>query len=395
MNKLHIVERLSIILFLLISIISCKKEPDGVKDIDLTDANIRVVKVEVKQNTFNPPFLSETTYLIDYEYKDKNIAVKVTIPGWVEKSTVLNIVHESDSSIYVSHNWIRLLGDTPDIEQMFLLYYGDISNFGNQILHPSTSRYTLQLDRIISINDTFKADISPLVGYTWPSQFRNLQLKYESNSISSVLGSYSHEDGYDLLTAGQGIEIVGYVSDANLIRSFQVENTLNKYLPLGSLPSFPESGEVVLSSPVSGFSFNTMLQYKDAPGVPKMLLRMVNQSFGDLLPTALSDYIITHQAFFDEDSFFWRNLDADIPKPTSYFNNDWILTFAEPRLTVLPEQDKIISSKTIQGQYLSNIASNQPIYKTMNSTVSFPYTHDPVAKTLEIAGLKIWYEVID
>ena len=86
----------------------------------------------------------------------------------------------------------------------------------------------------------------------------------------------------------------------------------------------------------------------------------------------------------------------DLSKTTSKkVLGDWIWSFAHPSFNVLPEQDQIISSKRMVGKKMVDIVDGEPVYQAVDSTATFPYTHDPVAKTLEIAGLKIWYEVLE
>jgi hypothetical protein len=356
-----------------------------------------VVKVEVKQNTFNPPFTANVPFTVYYDYQGQQFNVSVSMDGYFSQFDFITGNWIGNEQLSIKYNW-------PDRISALILdrkHFGFVpitTRWPLSVYRPSASMLQFEGNRIIQVIDTFDAMIS-LIGWCWYSQFHILEFSKEFSVTNSIAGSYSHEDGFEHLTEGQGIKMGNYRWEGNFLKSYKLENTLNKYWPIEfeliGHPDVADLGDVLIFNPVSSTDFEVSLRYTTAPGVPKMLLKMINQSLGDLLPTAMSNYIITHPSLFSAESFYWRTFGEEIPKPTSYFNNDWILTFAEPRLTVLPEQDKIISSKTIQGQYLSNIVSNQPVYKTMNSTVTFPYTHDPVAKTLEIAGLKIWYEVVE
>jgi hypothetical protein len=377
---------------------SCKKEPVVNKDIDLTDANIQIVKVEVIDNSLNPPFLSQSQYSIDYEYYDDKIVVKATIPGWVNKSKIIEL-KDNKNCIYVKYNWIRLTRFEPVEDERYLLYYGDVTSFGNFINNPYATCFYFEESVIKSIKDTFNAIISPLVGYVWPSQFGETNLDYSGNFITSASRLYHHENGYEHLTSGEGSRLNSIVWDGSYVKSYDIKNTLNKYFPaellFSDLSISEDSGELILDAPSIGADFNVTLSYQTASGIPLELIRLVNQALGDLLPTAISDYILTHNSFFESNSFFWRNYGDTFYKPSSIFNNDWILTFADKRLSIIPEQNKIISGKRIQGLYLSNIIDKRPVYKPIDKATTFPYTHDPIAKTLEIAGLKIWYEVVE
>ena len=84
-----------------------------------------------------------------------------------------------------------------------------------------------------------------------------------------------------------------------------------------------------------------------------------------------------------------------LQSPDKSILSDWLWSFAHPSFNVLPEQDKLIASKRITGRKIVDIIDDQPVYQDVDSIATFPYVFDPVAKTLEIAGLKIWYEVVE
>jgi hypothetical protein len=388
---------LLVLISILFLLTFCKKDDENLRipEIDLTEANIRVAKVEVKQNTFNFPFTSETLYTIYYEYIDQSFRAVVDMEGYFSRHNFLVGKWLTPEQMSVEFIWPELTQNMI-IDRKYFGYFPVGSGAPTAVRRPTTSQIWFDESQIAKIEDSYYSTIDFSTGNGFSSQYRAIDLEFQLGLLNSLQGAYDYLEGNDHLIKGNGVKLSEVTWEDGLVKSYAIRETLNKYWPWGDLGSlFPEAQGLILTSPKVGINFNVTLQYTEALGVPKMLLRMVNQSLGNLLPTALSDYIITHHSLFDEDSYFWKNFGDDIPKPTTYFNNDWILTFADPRLTVLPEQVKIISSKTIQGQYLSNIASNQPVYKTINTTATFPYTHDPVAKTLEIAGLKIWYEVVE
>ena len=76
--------------------------------------------------------------------------------------------------------------------------------------------------------------------------------------------------------------------------------------------------------------------------------------------------------------------------------SDWLVSFGLPKYQIIPAQNVgLISSKRTIGKRFADFVDGNLVYKDIDSTVTYPYVFDPVAKTLEIAGLKIWYEVVD
>jgi hypothetical protein len=140
---------------------------------------------------------------------------------------------------------------------------------------------------------------------------------------------------------------------------------------------------------------------QDNTGIPKELVRRVNNALLGLSKGPLEDYEIFQwesDFLFPGNVFLEEHEISGNPFLSYEYGSslaDWLWTFAHPSFNVIQEQDQIISSKRMVGKKMVDIVNGEPVYQAVDSTVTFPYTHDPVAKTLEIAGLKIWYEVVD
>jgi hypothetical protein len=164
--------------------------------------------------------------------------------------------------------------------------------------------------------------------------------------------------------------------------------------PLQSPPVLP------LSTLGREYSLNITYQ-QDNTGIPKELVRMVNNALLGISKGPLEDYEIFQwqSDFLFQGNIFFKEIELSGNPFLNYEYGssfaDWLWTFAHPSFNVLSEQDQIIYSKRMVGKKMVDIVDGEPVYQAVDSTATFPYTHDPVAKTLEIAGLKIWYEVLE
>jgi hypothetical protein len=131
-------------------------------------------------------------------------------------------------------------------------------------------------------------------------------------------------------------------------------------------------------------SLSFSVDYLSASDIPDDLKRRVNQSLMDFNAFGLDEHffnLVNQSGLLTLDNYPYRL-------------SDWIVVFGTERYQSIPANGiGLISSFKIVGKRES--PENNLIQLDIDTTVTFPYTHDPVAKTLEIAGLKIWYEVVD
>jgi hypothetical protein len=76
-----------------------------------------------------------------------------------------------------------------------------------------------------------------------------------------------------------------------------------------------------------------------------------------------------------------------------YGEGNWLVSFGLPQYYILEDNSSHIVSKRTTQIYKINEAGEEEYEK--NIIEDFPYIHDANAKTLEIAGLKIWYEFVE
>jgi hypothetical protein len=382
------ISRLIIILILSIAFISCKKEADGDKIIDLTDANIRITRVEQLFPLKTPPFAGDGVYASEYILKNNDSISVNMFRG-------LTVPNEVRSPIIVSKE------DNESFKVQFKgLSFGSIGADYNCGVDNSSIRTKEGLIQTI-VDELLSARTFCIVDRT-----RVVEYFYQTDKISSIktridcpLPSECDSVSFPSLNYTISEYDIKQWSGNNILQ--YTYYSYNEYfLSLQNL-------DLIFGRDIGmGKELTIDLRYKENNSfIPKMLLIKVNQLLSGVLAGPLDDFIHNWQIDFvseantftfpylNEDAkAYYRDLNANTNKTVL---GDWIWSFSHPSLNVLPEQDKIISSKRIVGKKMVDIVDGEPVYQAVDSTASFPYTHDSVAKTLEIAGLKIWYEVVD
>jgi hypothetical protein len=370
MNNRRLVFRLGVALLFSFAIISCKKGIDENRIIDLTDANIRIIRVEQLEYWGSPPFLFGRTNF-QFLYQDENIGINyngINDPG--NLSGQHQLIDNSSGNYHLKYQF-------SSNRHFFTANY-------NEIAKPVSTSIKIEQERVRNFYDTINTWL-PSFLIENPYQFRNVQFTYDpENLLQTVMGEYlSAENEY---VDGEAISLTVQSWNDNNIESYRYKKVLNKVYKAGFMP--------FLNAPSVGIEMEVQVRYKRTDNIPKMLLRMVNQSFLDVFPAVSEDYLFNWMAYFRKDGNWLTNF-YNIESTPKQFHSNWILTLSHPRFTVLPEQDQIISSKRMVGKKMVDIVNGEPVYQAVDSTATFPCTHDPVAKTLEIAGLKIWYEVVE
>jgi hypothetical protein len=134
----------------------------------------------------------------------------------------------------------------------------------------------------------------------------------------------------------------------------------------------------------SKLSFEFEFTYTPAEDIPLKLKRMVNE---ELLH--LNKYGVTSPDAIRIGTEDPVNLYLSSPLG----EGNWLVSFALWDKYILSEMSSHLVSKRVTKHYL-NDDTGKPVYQK-TTVEDFPYIHDTIAKTLEIAGLKIWYEVVD
>jgi hypothetical protein len=382
MKKLNSLSNAVIIVILSAFILSCKKEPAVNKTIDLTDANIRITRVEQLYPLKTPPFAGDGVYASDY-ISSNNDSIFVNM-----------------SRGLVSPSEIRPpILCTKENDNLYNLKFKGLSffAFGNASCGIDKSHISINNGQIQKITD----ELNSAITLCFVDRVRVASFHYQAKKISTIkvnidcpLPSECNDDyiicEYDRTEwSGNSLVKYDYYSFHEVL--FDYQNPANSI--------FGKDIGV-------GKELTIEMQYNENNSfIPKMLLTKVNQLLSGILAGSLDDFIHSWQVDFitENNTFMYpylsegtQSLMRDLDRTRSKkILGDWIWSFAHPSFNVLPEQDKIISSKRMVGKKMVDIVDGEPVYQAVDSTATFPYTHDPVAKTLEIAGLKIWYEVVE
>ena len=388
MKKLNSLSSLMIITLLSVFVFSCKKEPAINKVIDLTDANIRITRVEQLYPLKTPPFAAGGVYASEYILNtgnsvNINMYRGLTLPN--ESRPPIVVTKENNESFKVKYKGLSFGSIGADYNcgidnSSIKTKEGSIQTIVDELL---SARVFCIVDRTRVVDYFYQTDkissIKTRIDCPLPSECDSLSFP----SLNYTISEYNIKQW-----SGNNILQYTYYS-------------YNEYfLNLQNL-------DLVFGRDIGiGKELTIDLEYKENNSfIPKMLLIKVNQILSGILAGSLDDFIHNWQIDFvtegntftfpylNEDAkSYYRNINANTNKTIL---GDWIWSFAHPSFNVLPEQDKIISSKRMVGKKMVDIVDGIPVYQPVDSTATFPYTHDPVAKTLEIAGLKIWYEVVD
>ncbi|MCO5229866.1 MAG: hypothetical protein M9958_01790 [Chitinophagales bacterium] len=119
--------------------------------------------------------------------------------------------------------------------------------------------------------------------------------------------------------------------------------------------------------------------YVRGEGIPSMLKRLVNEEF-----LQLNKYGVTNN-----DKYIIKYNGISNSYGAGRGEGNWLVSFGLPQYYILSKRSTHIVSKRIADVYKIKVGE-EVFEKTIVD--EFPYIHDTSAKTLEIGGLKIWYE---
>ncbi|MCO5230346.1 MAG: hypothetical protein M9958_04225 [Chitinophagales bacterium] len=307
--------------------------------------------------------------------------------------------------------------DDRDIRVLKVQYLGhdyDASAFGeNQLMYTKECTYHYDSDGHLSYimnddilraqveynNDQIKVTNGIEQNQIFSSYWDNSIIKSRDNKIDNIMVTTLHLsiEPQNIITQ-DGIDI-SRKSDGKL-KSVLLEGTPD--VPVTSSPLYYGLATEILSYNDNGlpdkletpffywsdpdyYTADFTFQYNRAEDVPMKLKRLVNE---ELLFS--NRYGIT-------------NFDLHFIDSTRNFSQlgegNWLISFGFPQLYILEEKSEYLVSKRTSTKYKGGINENsdpdgsKEYFKTI--VHDFPYIHNPKEKTLEIAGLKIWYEYVD
>jgi hypothetical protein len=377
MNKQNIILLLALII---LSHFSCKKE-EIQTDVNYSD-NFRILKVEQTIALNTPPFLNYGgRYTIEYSYSNDTITTTI----YNERQGPLERTPR-----YIFKDGQRFICNFRQGLQHYI-------NLANAIVGQDDSRIYIEKNRISSMEDEILVNI--ILDIT--GKIRYSTFNYSGNYLTEI-NAYIVNEAHkffkeDSIDPSFNLKVNSW--SGNLISSYSCIDYISPFI--GGRTEVPP-----ISDTKVGRDLEYLFMYENYNGnLPEELVRRVNQALIGIAKGPMEDYIFNWQLDIlkNDNNYFFKNW-PDVEQ--NYFSEilstnpkyvlaDWIWSFAHSSFNVLPEQDKIISSKRMVGKKMVDIVDGEPVYQSVDSTATFPYTHDPVAKTLEIAGLKIWYEVVE
>ncbi len=353
-------------------VLSCKKEPTEIRITWQDSQKVRILKVEqtVSPNSF--PFDTDDLMTVEYTYTDR-ILKEI-------------IVHRSgETHIYpltASESCRYEINLSKDIK------YGGILVWINSLLNTSGGK--------ISSNQKRYGD-----GFGWGAKF--FKDSYYTYGTNGLLGSIKvtsiWSDGSDSVSILKETELETKSYSNALLKTYSLKNYLLEYDPATELDQ------------LAGQDFTTKATYQTAAGVPDGLIRLVNQAVLGLNRMGFEDYYLhsqydirTESDLIEEDKKAAHA--ADVAK-YRYTFADWIFSFGLNNAFVIPNQgNQLIATKHITGKTLVDGEYEydeddhrdrliNPVYLDIDSIANYLYIHNSIDKILEIAGLKIHYELVE
>lgn len=139
------------------------------------------------------------------------------------------------------------------------------------------------------------------------------------------------------------------------------------------------------------FEFRLEFEYQRAQEVPGLLKRMVNEELLQINKYGVVNYEV---AYLSGNDYYKEGLGSTQSGiPSNYGEGNWLVTFGLPQNFIIEPKSEYMVSKRTTHHYRILPSGEREFIKTI--VEDFPYVHDADAKTLEIAGLKIWYELVD
>lgn len=315
----------------------------------LAKQNVRILKVEKTNPNLMLLITGDSALSVEYEY-DGNKNLKQIKTNSQNKIITYTFESENTSKVFRVN-----LDET---------YY--------QVRTLINANFNIENNMIKSVRNEYEYR---LFSHSLGSVFRDAQFEYEKNGLLKGIKS-RFEEFTD--NAGTIISNISYAS--NEVISFQYSSNLVNDLTSIQLDNY-----------------EVKITYTKADEVPDGLKCMVNQALLGLTSGGYEEFLIN--PYLDFEPF-----DKDYAYPNYVKANfyDWLFSFGNNHLQTIPAQNTgIISSKNIIGLKTLRFndededGKNPYIKSNVDYTLSFPYIHDASAKTLEIAGLKIWYELVE
>lgn len=355
-----------ICLLLCITIISCKKDaaPKEEENPVIQDDNrdVRILKVEqtVSPNTF--PFSNQALMTVEYIYEGPRLTT-IKTKGTNGEEMTFELSEDENGQTTVT------FPETESLKEPYFRLY---------LLKSLNIRQYNQ--KVIQVSNDYDVTVIGL-GQNGLKQ-RTVEFTYNVNGLlNSVISNFT---GDNSIPAWNG-EVLNWAA-----REYS-NNLLRKYRVINHNPLFNGQSR--------GQDLEIHVSYEKATEIPDGLIRKINQALLGLSNFGLEDYFFHWIYDIREEHHLtlMEKLNEVVARP-NYTFADWIISFGLPQHDFLPEQyNQLVSSRHISGKVFTDIDPSglSAIYDTVDTTLSYPYRHDKDSRTLEISGLKIYYQIIE
>lgn len=331
--------------------IACKKEQPFIETPLSTwedSQKVRILKVELNKIFTTSPFNGDTSLFVEYIYNSNEELYQILLKRNSLSSDVqIQLVTITDQSFNIEYNFPSCLG----YEWKFI---------NNSI--------QMKDNRIYKVSGNYNQCIFGMPQLNTLNRISNFS--YDKNGLLEKIQSNMSTS----LRNGTEINITSY--DENQLKSYQVASYTS----------------VFSDKSIESENYKVDVKYKEAKEVPDGLIRMINQALLGINSIGFEDFNIIPE--FQDISY----ISIDFPEASGSVMIDWAVSFGSSKIQTLPAQNSIVSSKRIYGKRVASLNEEEGElynYVQVDSTANFPYIYDAFAKTLEIAGLKIYYELVE
>lgn len=369
MKKSHILIIPIISFFIFSGIYSCKKDqpidPIIEDDPELIDdlRNVRILKVEqtVSPNQF--PFTNNTLMTVEYIYNDEKLTQIKTLKSNGE-ALDFDVSYFSDDSVKISF---------PDQRSMWEPFFG---TYWLKSVHFQNRK------NLFDIVNHYETDFPGLFNREH-KQRKVSFITNSENNIYSISGSFTGANA-----------IPTWVGDGIKARDFKYSNGMLKGYHL-----FNKSGMFSIDS--LGQNYQIEFEYSRAHDIPNGLIHLFNHAVTGVYQFGFEDLFFhwIYDISLDNSITLLNNIREKVIEPNYNFS-DWIIGFGFPHIEAFNRtNNQIVQKKNVQGTKFYDLDTTSTpisiIYKDVNETTTYPYSIDTTNKILKIAGLNIYYEIID
>lgn len=360
--------------FSVILILSCKKEapldPNTSGETEVRDVRgVRILKVEQTKSPNTYPFISNTLATVEYHYNDDQLEIIVMKK---DNGSVLefDVVYKGDS----------ILINLPNDSSFNAPYYNN--DFSR--LRMTQFKFYMHNNQVVTIENDNATFFNPI---------------YYGRKERKVFYSYNSDGGLKGINSKVEGELqfpINIEGDPYLVMNTEYDRGLLKKYDMKYYAQFA-SGLYQY-----GRDLNYSIEYKKAYELPDGLVQLVNQAVMGITNLGFEDYLYHWVYDIDPNSetAVFQNIKRVVKSP-NYAFADWIISFGFPHISFLPSsQNNIVTTKRVRGKVLNDIAvidasELEVRFKDIDSITTYNYHVNMNANVLEIAGLKIHYEIIE